>query len=181
MATIKVKCPKCGIEMDAPDNLDRVFCLGCGTPINVKEGTASADGLERCSRCGNIISLENRKHKCSVCGNEFCEMCPVPHIPPENDKITVDVHYRYRFYSETRWFVDVAHFPESLPNPLCQNCYENEFEKAIQKAKTKIKAWRIELGKDEEVKILKEEYPQPKKKKLETAREFLKMISSGEE
>ncbi|MEM3396707.1 MAG: FYVE zinc finger domain-containing protein [Thermoplasmata archaeon] len=181
MATIKVKCPKCGMEVDAPDNLERVFCLGCGSPINVKAPGAPQENVDRCMKCGNIITLENRRHKCSVCGNEFCEQCQEPHVPPEPDKITVDVHYRYRFYTETRWFVDVAHFPETLPSPLCSACYENEFEKAIQRAKTKIKAWRAELAKDEEIKILKEEYPQPKKKKLETAREFLKLISSGEE
>jgi DNA-directed RNA polymerase subunit RPC12/RpoP len=181
MATKKVKCPKCGVEIDAPDNLEKVFCMACGTPINLTGEATAAESVDRCQKCGNIISLENPRHKCSVCGNDFCEQCPIPHIPPEDDKITVDVQYRYRFYSETRWFVDVAHFTENLPNPLCQDCYENEFEKAIQRAKTKIKAWRAELAKDEEIKIIKEDYPQPKKKKLETAREFLKMISTGTE
>lgn len=143
-----------------------------------------------CPLCNTPITKKNEAYICSICNSQFCSLCPPPHIPPDETKLEARVTYSYRFYQVAQWTNDVAKFYETLPSPLCSNCYHQEFEKAIQRFKTKIKLWRVELQKEEMVKVLKEEFPESRSIKpkadekqiaTEAAREFLKKIRIDEE
>lgn len=112
---------------------------------------------------------------CSACGAIFCINCQGIHVPPAPATLISKVQYRYRMRSGGDWKEDIAKFQESIGLKICPSCYESEFDKAIMRLKWKVKEWKTELQRDEDVFITSESVPEKesKEKILKIARDFL--------
>ena len=129
-------------------------------PVEVVYKKAKIVRIEgTCEICSQDLSMENPEYKCSNCGITFCKECPSTHTPPADTTLEVKINYRYRFYQSTNWFVDAHRFTDNLKSPLCSTCYELEFNKSIARIKENVREWKAMLQRDEEIKVISEEYP----------------------
>ncbi|MDR1872442.1 MAG: SPFH domain-containing protein [Deltaproteobacteria bacterium] len=93
----KLKCPKCGVEV----NDTQKFCFNCGAPLG-------APKMVKCDKCGALYSTNSKfcpqcgdpynpcpncgadlpvgATQCSVCGQSFPEPCPLCGQPLPNPK-----------------------------------------------------------------------------------------------
>jgi hypothetical protein len=63
--TIKIKCPKCEVEIEKPESEDKLWCVNC------EEAKDEGVKLYECGDCGTIFSSENSAdgcgHSCPDC------------------------------------------------------------------------------------------------------------------
>lgn len=130
-----------------------------------------------CPLCGGP---DGQKHSCTVCGKIFCVKCPGDHSPPKAPTFESKVHFMYRVKgSPGPWKEDMVRFSDNVPSPLCSTCWENECTKMIWRFKNKIKNWKQDLLREEDLKVLNETLPacgirsKPDETVVKTALEFL--------
>lgn len=186
----ELRCQKCGKTFRVARILEKMFCIYCGDqmvvslpppppppegvppqPIKVEEHAEEMEPEEPakekapavCTRCGAGIENDGKWHKCDVCGVYFCDKCPGTHVPPSDKELEARVIYKYRQKTATVWSGDVARFYENMSSNVCSDCYEKEYVKVMWKIKYKIKHWKIDMLRDEDMKILEEIAPGEKK------------------
>lgn len=154
----------------------------------LKEDANLAVASENCESCGQPITDINKSYICGSCGKRFCVSCPGLHIPPESEKTEAKVRYRYKLKPSSVWIEDIVKLTEILSSPNCENCYNATFDTAVDRLKTKIKHWQIDMLRDVDLKILETILPEKrmttlvlteKEQVVESAREFLRRLGKG--
>jgi hypothetical protein len=138
---------------DEPGNDNPGIQDGELTPVPEPENVRKA-ACPACSTPDTLIFT------CSVCGKEFCEKCPGNHSPLQNNSFESKVHFMYRVRGAgIPWKEDVVRFSDEVPAPLCSACWDNECNKMIWRFKNKIKNWKQDVLRDEELRVLEESLP----------------------
>lgn len=195
----EVVCKTCGKKFSVDFDSEKVFCMSCGAEIAAEtektvppppppepEAVAPEEKKEapsKCPKCGTSSSDKNTVHACAVCKSHFCDSCPGLHVPPEQPQLIAKLIYKYRIRPSTVWNSDAHTLTEALPSPLCDSCYDKEFENGISRLKNKIRNWRVDQLREMDMKDVEENLPKRKEdeKKIvvERAQELLKMMGKG--
>lgn len=71
---IPAKCPSCGADLKLPDNLEKAFCLYCGTTVIIKRNDTIQvrQAVFICEVCGKKKTL---RHYSGVDGRSLCLDC----------------------------------------------------------------------------------------------------------
>jgi hypothetical protein len=189
-----ITCPACNRDFKVKVKLETVFCIYCGNKFRpAKKSVEDVAGVEvekvekverievtNCERCGAPISSSEQYYKCTSCAKPFCVSCTGIHIPPEYEKLEAKVFYKYRIRPSTIWNSDAATFTDVMASPICNECYDVEFEKCIKRLNTKIKNWKIDQFREMDMKDIDIQYParksEEKLKVVESAQELLKKL-----
>jgi hypothetical protein len=134
-----------------------------------------------CENCGKEVGENNKGYRCVVCNKIFCISCEGTHIPPASKNLEARVIYKYKPKNATVWTGDVAKFEDTMRSPICTGCYDKEYVRLMWRMKWQIKHWKIDILRDEDMKIIDEIAPgEPKRPLAEDkaraakfAREFL--------
>lgn len=189
----EVTCTKCGKPFGTAATLETKTCPNCGEPVSASQFAANPpppppldlsagkseghaeEPMEKapavCSRCATNISNDANWHKCDVCGKYFCNNCPGNHVPSQERELEARVIYKYKPRMATVWSGDVATFYEKMSENVCPDCYEKEYVGVMWKIKWKIKNWKIDMLRDEDMKVIEEIAPGEKKKSIEEDKE----------
>jgi DNA-directed RNA polymerase subunit RPC12/RpoP len=196
----KVFCTSCGSEVPVPRSEQRTepatseepavapVVAAEQRPETVAEAQEQpvAPESDRCQTCGSFVTSEKQYH-CMICDGGFCDNCPGIHIPPRSAELEAKVIYKYKPRTSTVWIGDTHTFLDKLPNPLCPNCYDKEYVRVMWRMKWNIKNWKVDMLRDESIKIIEETPPGEKKilteevkakeREVKSARELLAHLS----